>query len=59
VVFFDHGRIKVGTFTLRANRGNRGSDSSSRERSAFWTEVRLADLVETATPLAATKPGEK
>lgn len=59
VVFFDHGRIKIGTFTLRANRGNRGSDSSPRERSAFWTEVRLADLIETAAPLAATKPGEK
>lgn len=59
VVFFDHGQIKVGTFTLRATRGNRGGDSSSRERSAYWTEVRLTNLVETNAPLAAQKPGER
>jgi len=59
VVLFDHGHIRVGKFTLRANRGNRGGDSSSRGQSAFWTEVHLEKLVETTTPLAARKPGEK
>jgi hypothetical protein len=56
VVLFDHGRVRTGTFAIRANRGNHGSASSSREQSPYWTRVQLDALIEATAPLAAQRP---
>ena len=35
----------VGEFSLAARHGNRGGDSTRRESSPFWTEIKLTSLV--------------
>lgn len=56
VVLFDCGTVRVGTFSLRANKGNGSDSSAQRAASPYWVEIRLADLVEATAPLAAKKP---
>lgn len=59
VVLFDHGRIKVGTFTIPASHGNSGRSSHGRSISPYWVKIDLGSLIDANVPLAACRPGHK
>ena len=54
VAVFDHGTVKVGSFTVYAAKGNHGG--GDRATSQCWVEIHLADLTAANVPLAANKP---
>jgi len=54
VALFDHGKVKVGSFTINAAKGSHGR--GDRGTSQCWVEIRLADLVAATVPLSASKP---
>ena len=54
VALFDHGRVKVGSFSVNAAKGNHGG--GDRATSQCWVEIRLSDLTAATGPLVASKP---
>ena len=54
VALFNHGQVKVGSFTISAAKGNHGR--GDRATSQCWVEIHLSDLPPAIVPLAASKP---